>query len=93
MASARDHATAALLEDAAARARRYLGTLDDRGVAPTAEAIAALTRLDEPLPDGPTDAADVLARLDELVSPATKTSPLPVSTATAEIRSAPSPPR
>ncbi len=31
MASARDHATAALLEDAAARARRYLGTLDDRG--------------------------------------------------------------
>ncbi len=71
MASARDHATAALLEDAAARARRYLGTLDDRGVAPTAEAIAALTRLDEPLPDGPTDAADVLARLDELVSPAT----------------------
>lgn len=62
---------ASLLGDAAARARRYLGTLDARGVAPTPAAIAALAALDEPLPEGQTDPAAVLALLDELVSPAT----------------------
>ena len=66
-----DSRTAALLDDAAARAKRYLGTLDARGVAPSAAALAALAQLDEPLPESPGDPAATLARLDELVSPAT----------------------
>ncbi len=60
-----------LLQDAAARAARYLETLDGRGVAPDAEALRALAALDEPLPDGPSDPTAVLARLDEIGSPAT----------------------
>lgn len=66
-----DLQTAALLDDAAARARRYLGGLDARSVAPSAAALAALPRLDEPLPEDAGDPAAVLALLDELVSPAT----------------------
>lgn len=60
-----------LLFDAAERAARYFETLDDRGVAPTPEALANLNQLDIPLPDQPTDAEAVLAELDELGSPAT----------------------
>jgi glutamate/tyrosine decarboxylase-like PLP-dependent enzyme len=60
-----------LLADAAARARQYLNSLDSRAVAPTPAAVAALRALDEPMPDGPTDAAEVLRRLDEIGSPAT----------------------
>ncbi len=60
-----------LLSDAARRAIRYLATLDARDVAPTPEAVAALARLDEPLPPGPCDPAEVLALLDDIVSPAT----------------------
>ncbi len=60
-----------LLVDAAARARRYLATLPERAVAPSPDAIAQLARLDTPLPETPQDPAAVLARLDELVSPAT----------------------
>ena len=66
-----DQQTAALLDDAAARARRYLGGLDARSVAPSAAALAALPHLDEPLPEDAGDPAAVLALLDELVSPAT----------------------
>jgi glutamate/tyrosine decarboxylase-like PLP-dependent enzyme len=64
-------ATAALLEDVARRASRYLESLGERPVAPSPEAIRGLAALDEPLPAGPTDAARVLAELDEFVSPAT----------------------
>lgn len=60
-----------ILDDAAARARRYLQSLDDRAVAPDPVAIAALQRLDEPLPARGTSAQEVLALLDEAVSPAT----------------------
>lgn len=60
-----------LLEDAARRAAAYLESLDERAVAPSADAVACLVALDEPLPDGPTDASTVLAMLDETVSPAT----------------------
>ena len=63
--------TAALLEDAARRAGRYLESLADRPVAPDREALERLAELDEPLPAGPTDAARVLVLLDELVAPAT----------------------
>jgi glutamate/tyrosine decarboxylase-like PLP-dependent enzyme len=60
-----------LLEDAAARAQRYLGALSTRAVAPAPAAIAGLAALDAPLPQASQDAAAVLARLDEIVSPAT----------------------
>jgi glutamate/tyrosine decarboxylase-like PLP-dependent enzyme len=60
-----------ILDDAANRARRYLESLDDRAVAPDPAAIAALQRLDEPLPRSASSAKQVLALLDEVVSPAT----------------------
>lgn len=60
-----------LLHDAAQRATRYLDDLQNRSVAPSAEAVAALRQLDEALPDGPSDPAATLQRLDELGSPAT----------------------
>ncbi len=60
-----------LLTDSAQRAIAYLESLETRAVAPTAAAVAALDRLDTPLPDGPTAPADVLRELDEVCSPAT----------------------
>jgi glutamate/tyrosine decarboxylase-like PLP-dependent enzyme len=60
-----------LLHDTAARAARYLAGLDARAVAPASEAIARLAELDTPLPDGPSDPAEVVALLDTLGSPAT----------------------
>jgi glutamate/tyrosine decarboxylase-like PLP-dependent enzyme len=60
-----------LLSAAAERAIRYLESLDARSVAPSKRAVAALAQLDEPLPEGPSDPAAVLAVLDDLGSPAT----------------------
>ena len=60
-----------LLESAALRATRYLSGIQDRAVAPSAAAVARLDQLHEPFPDGPSDAGDVLALLDEVGSPAT----------------------
>src|SRR2546427_10129852 len=60
-----------LLKDTAERAWRYRRSLHDRTVAPTPEALANLRRLDEPLPEAPTDPEAVIAQLDELGSPAT----------------------
>jgi glutamate/tyrosine decarboxylase-like PLP-dependent enzyme len=62
---------AALLEDAQRRALAYLGGLAGRGVAPPAAAVEALARLDFPLPGSGRDAAEVLALLDDVGSPAT----------------------
>ncbi|HQR48983.1 MAG TPA: pyridoxal-dependent decarboxylase [Steroidobacteraceae bacterium] len=64
-------AIAALLEDARRRAVRYLDGLQDRKVAPSAAAVERLAVLEQPLPAGPTDPAEVLAVLDDIVSPAT----------------------
>jgi glutamate/tyrosine decarboxylase-like PLP-dependent enzyme len=61
----------ALLEDAAGRAQAYLAGLAGRRVAPPPEAVAALARLDFPLPGSGRDAAEVLALLDGVGSPAT----------------------
>jgi glutamate/tyrosine decarboxylase-like PLP-dependent enzyme len=61
----------ALLQDACQRALAYLGGLADRPVAPTAAAVAALSRLDFALPTAGLDAGTVLALLDEAGSPAT----------------------
>ena len=60
-----------LLDDAAARATRYLERLGDRRVGPSAEDVAALSRLEEPLPEGPSDPESVLALVDQYGSPAT----------------------
>src|SRR5579872_5191189 len=60
-----------LLRMAAERAARYRAGLDGRAVAPSPQAIAGLAALDGPLPQEPTDAAAVLALLDEAGSPAT----------------------
>src|SRR3989475_1359534 len=63
-----------LLRTTAERAARYLAGLKNRGVAPTPEALANLRRLDEALPEHPTDPATVIALLDEIGSPATMAS-------------------
>ncbi|HET7535630.1 MAG TPA: aminotransferase class V-fold PLP-dependent enzyme [Candidatus Didemnitutus sp.] len=60
-----------ILADASTRAIRYLESLDQRPVAPSAAAIAGLRAFDEPLPAGPTDPAATLRLLDEVGSPAT----------------------
>jgi glutamate/tyrosine decarboxylase-like PLP-dependent enzyme len=63
-----------LLKDVARRAARYRRDLEHRRVSPGPDAIANLRRLDEPLPDRPTDPAQVVALLDEVGSPATMAS-------------------
>ena len=60
-----------LLADTATRATRYLDQLDQRSVVPTAEALSNLDRLGGPMPEAGTDAANVLAQLDDIGSPAT----------------------
>jgi glutamate/tyrosine decarboxylase-like PLP-dependent enzyme len=60
-----------LLSDAAARAIRYLETLDARAVAPTPAAVQALRAFDEPLPVASCAPAETLRLLDDLGSPAT----------------------
>ena len=63
-----------LLHTTANRAERYLETIQDRAVFPTAQTIAALAQLDETLPVEPAKPEAVLALLDEVGSPATVTS-------------------
>lgn len=63
--------TADLLGDAAQRAARYLQTLQDRRVFPEPAAIDALSALDGLVPEHGTEAAEVIALLDSLGSPAT----------------------
>ncbi|MGH7456548.1 MAG: aspartate aminotransferase family protein, partial [bacterium] len=61
----------ALLKTTAERAIGYLQKLDARRVAPSAEAVANLSRFDELLPDEPIAPEAVLQLLDEIGSPAT----------------------
>src|SRR5215475_5080795 len=61
----------ALLQEACRRALAYLDELADRRVAPDAAAVAALDRLDFPLPGAGLAGAEVLRMLDEAGSPAT----------------------
>ncbi len=60
-----------LLADAAERARRYLGTLGTRSVAPSTRALDELTRLEHPLPEHGSTPGAVLEQLDRIGSPAT----------------------
>jgi glutamate/tyrosine decarboxylase-like PLP-dependent enzyme len=59
-----------LMHTAAERARRYLAGLTERRVFPTSEDIARVAGLGGPLPEGPQEAAEVVALLDEVGSPA-----------------------
>jgi len=61
----------ALLQDVARRASAYLQGLQSRPVAPDPAAVAALDALDGALPEGATDAREVVALLDRHASPAT----------------------
>jgi len=63
-----------LLEDACRRSIRYLRGLGERRVQPASADVTALTRLEHDLPALPSHAEDVLAVLDEVVSPATMAS-------------------
>lgn len=63
--------TRALLADAADRAATYLEGLPSRTVAPSAEAVAALSHFDRQLPEHPVDPSRVLQDLDEFGSPGT----------------------
>ena len=60
-----------LLNLTAETAARYLETLENRSVAPSAAALEGLTELDEPLSELPMDAGRVLEMLDRVGSPAT----------------------
>src|SRR5262245_18035011 len=61
----------ALLDRACERAIAYLEALEHRAVFPSPEAISRLAALAAPLPEGATDAEEVLRLLDEIGSPAT----------------------
>jgi glutamate/tyrosine decarboxylase-like PLP-dependent enzyme len=63
--------TKELLNEASSRAIRYLGGLDDRSVAPGAEAVSHLKLFDEQMPTLPADPFDTLRLLDNVGSPAT----------------------
>ncbi|MEZ4707478.1 MAG: aminotransferase class V-fold PLP-dependent enzyme [Caldilineaceae bacterium] len=67
------HNNQSLFTDVHNRLLHYTSAVDERSVLPTAAAIDALSELDAPLPDDPTDPAQVLAMLDEIGSPATVT--------------------
>jgi glutamate/tyrosine decarboxylase-like PLP-dependent enzyme len=60
-----------LLTETAARATRYVTEIGSRRVAPLPENVADLEKLGGPLPQAPSDAAQVLAMLDDVGSPAT----------------------
>lgn len=60
-----------LLANTAARATRYIAGIDQRKVIPSADSIAHLPVLGGPLPENPTDPAELIALLDEIGSPAT----------------------
>lgn len=59
-----------LLLDAAERAIRYYESLPRRRVSPGPEQVARVGELEEPLPEGPCSAREVLTMLDEIGSPA-----------------------
>jgi glutamate/tyrosine decarboxylase-like PLP-dependent enzyme len=56
---------------AADHARRYAQEVSQRRVAPSEAAVAALADLHEPFPTSPSDPSAVIARLDQIGSPAT----------------------
>ena len=63
--------TTQLLEEASLRAIAYLDSLKNRPVRPDPDAVARLGELDVPAPEKPTPPGEVLAQLDQFISPAT----------------------
>src|SRR6476469_10202073 len=63
--------TTQLLEEASRRAIAYLDSLKNRPVRPDPDAVARLGELDVPAPEKPTPPGEVLAQLDQFISPAT----------------------
>lgn len=59
-----------VLRTAAEHALRYAATIDARAATPTADAVAALDRFDEPLPEDPGDAAATIDLLATIGGPA-----------------------
>jgi len=68
---ASENSTQELLELASSRGIRYLEDLPARGVFPATSALERIQELGGPLPTERTDAAEVLALLDDIGSPAT----------------------
>src|ERR1700688_1753816 len=60
-----------LLKQAAEIARKYARGSCERRVAPTTNDLDNLAKFREPLPNAPSDPMQVLAKLDEIGSPAT----------------------
>ncbi len=60
-----------LIRAAADHAIAYATTIDDRPPTPSAEALAALTEFDEPLPEGPRDPSSTIDLLQRVGGPAT----------------------
>ena len=60
-----------LLAATAARAAQYISGINNRLVVPSLESIAGLRALGGPLPESPSDPAELLALLDSVGSPAT----------------------
>src|SRR5262245_4209692 len=60
-----------LLKQTADAAAHYLETIDERGIAPTPEALARLIDFDHPLQENPCAPSTVLELLDRNGSPAT----------------------
>jgi glutamate/tyrosine decarboxylase-like PLP-dependent enzyme len=67
----RSETIAGVLDLAADRATRYVQSATERRVAPSPEAVAALSRFREKFPDHSTAASETIALLDEVGSPAT----------------------
>jgi glutamate/tyrosine decarboxylase-like PLP-dependent enzyme len=57
--------------EAAERASRYVETIHERGVSPELAAVKELQRFHEPMPSESCHPSEVIARLDEIGSPAT----------------------
>ena len=70
-AGPRDNPVRDLLYSAANRAARYLEDIQERRVRPSPESIRGLEQFSEPLPEEPTDPAQVLSQLDDFGSPGT----------------------
>jgi glutamate/tyrosine decarboxylase-like PLP-dependent enzyme len=61
----------AALRGAAEQSYEYLRTVDERNVAPSADAVAGLKQFHEPFPENPCDPQEVVSLLNSVGSPAT----------------------
>src|SRR3979490_2594793 len=68
---ASDTHSSEVLNLAADKAQRYVRDVAERRVGPSDAAVAILAELNEPFPPSPRDPCDVIARLDQIGSPAT----------------------